>query len=117
MMDVNNNLIKNDDGIYKIVKVGKLCEELCEVNIVIGLEYWYNSVFVFCGGYFYEYIIKGGCQFFIVGIGLQYNMFGIDIFYLVVLCRNNLFVNIFCFIFCLKLGQKKVDDLNEVFEQ
>ncbi len=39
---------------------GGFREELQEVNISVGLEYWYNKTFAFRGGHFFEHKNKGG---------------------------------------------------------
>ncbi len=80
--DANGNYLKNSDGSYQIVKNSKLREELTEINIATGLEYWYNNIFALRGGFFYESKNKGGRRYANIGIGLKYNKFGIDLSYL-----------------------------------
>lgn len=58
-------------------------EELNEVNFSVGLEYWYNKVFAIRGGYFYEHPTKGNRQYFTVGAGIHYKVFGVDFAYLI----------------------------------
>jgi len=58
-------------------------EELNEITIGTGLEYWYNQQFAVRGGYFFEDPTKGGRQFFTLGLGLKYNVFGLDFSYLI----------------------------------
>ncbi len=58
-------------------------EELQEVNIGLGMEYWYNNQFAFRAGYFYENPNKGNRKFLSVGAGLKYNVFGINFAYLI----------------------------------
>lgn len=58
-------------------------EELQEVNISTGLEYWYNKQFAVRAGYFYENPNKGSRQYLTVGLGLKYNIVDIDFSYLV----------------------------------
>lgn len=60
-----------------------LSEELKEVNISLGGEYWYNDVFAARAGYFYEHEEKGDRKFFTVGLGFRYQIFGLDFAYLV----------------------------------
>jgi hypothetical protein len=62
---------------------GKGSEELQEVNIGVGMEYWYNNQFAFRAGYFYENPNKGNRKFLSVGAGLKYNVFGINFAYLI----------------------------------
>ncbi|MGF2413856.1 type IX secretion system outer membrane channel protein PorV [Ferruginibacter sp.] len=60
----------------------KISEEIQEVNVSAGLEYWYNNQFAFRAGYFYENPNKGNRKFFSVGAGLKYNVFGLNFAYL-----------------------------------
>ena len=61
---------------------GGTSEELDEINISAGLEYWYEKQFALRGGYFHEPQSKGNRQYATVGIGLRYNVFGLDVAYL-----------------------------------
>jgi hypothetical protein len=58
-------------------------EELKEFNYSIGLEYWYDKQFAVRAGYFNEHIQKGGRKYLTVGLGLKYNIFGLNFSYLV----------------------------------
>ena len=58
-------------------------EELSELMLSAGIEYWYNKQFAVRAGYYYEAETKGNRQYFTAGIGLKYDVFGIDISYLV----------------------------------
>lgn len=58
-------------------------EELRELMYSIGLEYWYDKQFAVRAGYFYEHSTKGNRKYFTVGLGLKYNVFGLNISYLV----------------------------------
>lgn len=58
-------------------------EELKEVNYAIGMEYWYDKQFAFRAGYFHEDKLKGNRKYFTLGAGLKYNVFGIDLAYLI----------------------------------
>ena len=62
---------------------GGLREELKEVSISFGAEYWYDKQFAFRGGYYYESAEKGNRRYFTVGAGVKYNIFGIDLSYLI----------------------------------
>jgi hypothetical protein len=62
---------------------GGIREELKEVNIGFGTEYWYNETFAIRAGYFYEAPTKGNRQFFTLGAGIKYNVFGLDFAYLI----------------------------------
>ncbi|MFT4595679.1 MAG: hypothetical protein ACI9LA_000242 [Bacteroidia bacterium] len=62
---------------------GGSAEELREINIAVGIEYWYNKLFAIRAGYFHEHFSKGNRQFFTVGAGIKYNVFGLDFAYLI----------------------------------
>ena len=49
----------------------------------VGLEYWYDKQFAVRAGYFTEHRTKGDRHFFTVGLGLKYNIFGLNFSYLV----------------------------------
>jgi hypothetical protein len=58
-------------------------EELREFYYSIGAEYWYNNQFAFRAGYFHEDKTKGNRQYFTVGAGIKYNIFGLNFSYLI----------------------------------
>lgn len=58
-------------------------EELREFTWTLGLEYWYSQQFAVRAGYFHEDNTKGGRQYLTAGLGLKYNIFGINLSYLV----------------------------------
>jgi hypothetical protein len=62
---------------------GGFKEELRELMYSIGAEYWYNKQFAFRAGYYYEHPTKGNRQFLTAGLGLKYNVFGLNVSYLV----------------------------------
>jgi len=62
---------------------GGFSEELQEIYASIGGEYTYNDQFSFRAGYFYENKNKGGRQYFTLGIGIKYNVVGLNFSYLV----------------------------------
>ena len=53
------------------------------VNASVGAEYTYNDQFMFRLGYFYESKDQGGRQYFTMGVGLKYNMLGLNFSYLI----------------------------------
>lgn len=81
--DENGDYIQNDDGSYQVKKGSRLKEELTEINIATGLEYWYNNVFALRTGFFYENRNKGNRRYINFGAGFNYNNLGIDMSYLV----------------------------------
>ncbi|MBS7313315.1 MAG: type IX secretion system outer membrane channel protein PorV [Candidatus Onthomorpha sp.] len=60
-----------------------LKEEMQEISLSVGAEYWYNKVLAVRAGYFYEAKNKGARQYLTVGAGLRYNVMGLDISYLI----------------------------------
>lgn len=62
---------------------GGFAEEIKEFTYSLGLEYWYDKQFAIRAGYFHEAPTKGNRQFFTVGAGVKYNVFGIDFSYLI----------------------------------
>ncbi|MFQ5446169.1 MAG: type IX secretion system outer membrane channel protein PorV [Saprospiraceae bacterium] len=58
-------------------------EELRELMYSVGVEYWYDKQFAVRAGYFTESRSKGDRHFFTVGLGLKYNVFGLNFSYLV----------------------------------
>lgn len=62
---------------------GGFSEEFNEFIYSLGVEYWYDQQFAVRAGYFNEHSTKGNRKFFTVGIGLRYNVFGLDFSYLV----------------------------------
>jgi len=57
-------------------------EEFEELVFNVGVEYTYNDIFAFRGGYQYEDEQKGGRRYYTVGAGLRLNVFGLDLAYL-----------------------------------
>ena len=57
-------------------------EELQEVTLSFGMEYWYKQLFSLQTGYFSEHEQKGNRKYFTLGAGFRYNVFGIDFAYL-----------------------------------
>ncbi len=66
-------------------------EELKEINYSVGFEYWYGApkVFAVRAGYFNEAKTKGNRKFFTMGIGVRYNVFGLDMAYLLPITQRN----------------------------
>jgi hypothetical protein len=62
---------------------GGFSEEMKEFQLSIGTEYWYNNQFALRAGYFYEDKTKGNRQYFTTGVGIKYNIFGLNFSYLI----------------------------------
>jgi hypothetical protein len=58
-------------------------EEMQEIYISTGVEYWYDDQFAVRAGYFHESAAKGDRRFMTVGVGLKYNVFGLNFSYLI----------------------------------
>jgi hypothetical protein len=82
VVDDDDVPIADADGNYEVVKGTRFREELSEINIAFGTEWWYNDVFAVRGGVFFESKNKGNRQFMNLGASLKYNMFAIDFSYL-----------------------------------
>lgn len=64
-------------------------EELNEIAIGAGIEYWYKKTLAFRWGYFHEHVSKGSKRFFTVGAGLNYKIISLDGSYLIPLKSNH----------------------------
>lgn len=56
-------------------------EELLEYNVSVGFEWWYQKQFAARIGYFHEPELKGNRQFLTLGLGIRYEVFGLDVTY------------------------------------
>ncbi|UTW65136.1 type IX secretion system outer membrane channel protein PorV [bacterium SCSIO 12643] len=83
LKDNSGNYILNADGMAEIESGSVLNEELRELYFGFGMEYWYNKVFAARMGYFAEHDTKGNRKYLSFGVGLKYNVFAMDIAYLV----------------------------------
>ena len=90
----------------------KFREELSEINLALGLEYWYNSIFAARAGFFFEDQNKGARQYFNFGIGFKYNQFGVDISYLAALRRTNPLANTLRFTLRMELGRNTASSVD-----
>ena len=90
--DDNGNIIAGEDPNVPIVQgmlqsfydaPGGMDEEIKEISIATGVEYWYAKQFAIRAGYFYENKYKGNRKYFTVGAGLKYNILNIDFSYLI----------------------------------
>ena len=89
---------------------GKFYEELCEINIGGGVEYWYNNIFAVRAGYFNETALKGNRKYITVGAALRYNVFGLDVSYLIpvnTVAGTNPLENTLRFSLSYNMGAKK----------
>ena len=100
--DTNGNIISGSDpdrsvpaGIFGSFgdAPGGFSEELKEVSISAGAEYWYNQQFALRAGYFYENQSKGGRQYATLGVGLKYDIYRFDFSYLAASQKNSPLAN------------------------
>jgi hypothetical protein len=90
-IDLNNNKIPDYKELSPIKGIftsfsdapGGFREELKEITTSLGMEYWYDDQFAVRMGYFYENYSKGNRKYFSVGLGVKYNVFGLNFSYLV----------------------------------
>lgn len=68
---------------------GGFKEEMREITLSSGVEYWYDKQFAIRAGYFYEHATKGNRKYFTLGAGLKYNVFGLDFAYLIPTQQRN----------------------------
>ena len=62
---------------------GGFSEELKEFQVSAGAEYVYANQFSLRAGYFYENKTKGNRRYFTTGVGVKYNVFGLNFSYLI----------------------------------
>lgn len=82
-------------------------EEIKEVSLATGLEYWYNDLFAARAGYFTESREKGNRRYATFGVGLRYQKLGLDFAYLVPMQRQNPLAETLRFTLHLKFGQNE----------
>ncbi len=86
--DPNRSLISGMFGSFGDAP-GGFSEELKEITLGMGIEYWYNQMFAARAGYFLESIDKGNRKYFTLGLGLRYKVFGVDLAYLIPQVHNH----------------------------
>lgn len=85
-------------------------EEFKEIMLSFGLEYWYRDLFALRGGYFWEDYEKGDRKYFTMGLGLRYNVFGIDFAYLVPTTREHPLAETLRFTLHFNFNESKVQE-------
>ncbi len=86
---------------------GGFKEEMKEVNIAAGIEYWYNQQFAFRTGYFFENPQKGNRRYLTLGAGLKYNVFNMDFAYVVANVQKSPLANTLRFTLLFNFGEGK----------
>ena len=92
---------------------GGFGEEIKEINYSLGLEYWYDKQFAIRAGYFHEAATKGNRQYFTVGAGVKYNVFGIDFAYLIPTEQKHPLENTLRFTLLVDIDSLKKDSSEE----
>ena len=114
--DSDGNIIKgkNDDisvpaGIFGsfLDAPGGYSEELKEISISPGVEYWYNKQFALRAGYYYENPNKGGLHYFTLGTGFKYDIFAFDFSYIAASQQNSPLANTLRFTLMVNFGSTK----------
>ena len=72
---------------------GGLKEEIQEITVSMGAEYWYQRLFAVRGGYFNESQYKGNRKYFTAGVGVKLNIAAIDVSYVIPVEHNNPLAN------------------------
>jgi len=114
--DSNGNIVSGKDpnrsvpaGIFGSFSdaPGGFSEEIKEIGISTGMEYWYNQQFALRAGYNYQSPLKGNSRYFTLGAGLKYNVFNIDFAYLIASTQASPLANTLRFSLIFNFGDKK----------
>lgn len=110
--DENGNLQYDDNGDLVINSGSRIREELREINVALGAEYWYNNQFAVRGGFFYEHPTKGNRQYVTLGAGVKYSIFTLDLSYLIPIRQRHPLASTLKFTLMFsfsELGKKKAE--------
>jgi hypothetical protein len=89
-------------------------EELREFTGSMGIEYWYDNLFAFRGGYFAESNSKGGRKYVTTGLGFKIkNSYGIDLAYLIPTTQGSPLANTWRISLIFDMDAKKVSSPTE----
>ncbi len=89
-------------------------EELREITLSTGVEYWYNNLFALRGGYFMESNAKGGRKYVTTGLGFKISNYNLDLAYLVPTSQGSPLSNTWRITLIFDLDAKKVSNPTEV---
>lgn len=82
--DAPGRVSVDDNGdLVEVKKGSRFGEEMREITISTGVEYWYDKQLAIRVGYFHEHSTKGNRKYITVGAGLKYKVFGLDFAYLI----------------------------------
>ncbi len=90
-------------------------EELQEIMIGAGVEYWYANVLAVRGGYYHEHKLKGNRKYVTLGLGVSYNKFAFDFAYLIAVTQGNPLADTLRFSLLVNMHgkSKKEDSISE----
>ncbi len=92
--DVGKLLVKRDELSSDPIPLSLISAwENPGVELAMGVEYWYQKVVAFRGGFFYEPSSIGGRQFGNIGMGIRYDIFKLDFGYLLAIEANHPLAN------------------------
>ena len=102
--DAPGNVFVDPNGDVEVEKGSRFGEEMREINIALGVEYWYSNILAARIGLFYEDVHKGARQYMTFGAGIYYSVFGIDVSYLAAFNNTNPLANTVRFSLKFKFG-------------
>ncbi|TXI81693.1 MAG: type IX secretion system outer membrane channel protein PorV [Flavobacteriales bacterium] len=105
--DAPGNVGYDDNGKPYVESGSRLREELREINLAGGFEYWYAEQFAFRTGYFWEHYTKGNRKYFTLGAGVKYSIFTLDLSYLIANTQRSPLANTLRFTLGFKFDKSK----------
>jgi hypothetical protein len=116
IVDANGNIVKGKSsdvsvpaGIFQSFTDAPngFSQEMQEINISPGLEYWYNKQFALRAGYFYQNPNNGGLHYFTLGTGFRYDIYAFDFSYIAASQQNSPLANTLRFTLMINFGSGK----------
>lgn len=93
--DETGQWLYNADGTVQVESGSRFKEEMREINVGVGVEYFYgeDEQLALRAGYFHESATKGNRKYFTLGAGLHYTKFTLDFAYLIPTQQRNPLAN------------------------
>ena len=112
--DAPGNVAYDENNQPYVESGSRFREELREINLAGGFEYWYAEQFAFRTGYFWEHYTKGNRKYFTLGAGVKYSIFTLDLSYLIANTQRSPLANTLRFTLGFKFdkGNKKPEPTN-----
>jgi hypothetical protein len=113
---VTGNIVKGRDdnvsvpaGIFSSFTdaPGGFSEQVRQITVSPGLEYWYNQQFALRAGYFYDNAVNGGAQYLTLGVGFKYSVYNFDFSYVATSQQNSALANTLRFTLIANFGGYK----------